>query len=394
MKPTFTTAHDGSLRLQRGEFTGSATLRRAPRTKSPLRRGFNDMRLTTALYGSGMKQGREQRDGFVHALRRAERSEATIRAYTTAVAQFIHCVIHETGRDRVTDFTPAMVRGWLDHLGNKNLARRTRRLYLTGLGEFARWGRRERLWITDPMAGAPTITPPKSVPRPFSVDERAAMMALVLPPVERALRALLNFAGLRDMEVCAIELRHFMRPSPDGGRPATLHIYGKGRKERVLPLHPECWVAVEAYATTKPDMSAGAYLFTTGPYGRPWTPQMIRDRVHRWGDCRRASLHAWLDQDPATRSRCPHCARVEKCTPHRFRHRFATDLLEADVDPRTVQDLMGHESLATTAGYLAVVDKRRSAAVLRLPSHGGPVNSGDYHDAGAPPAPQIDKSAE
>jgi integrase len=191
--------------------------------------------------------------------------------------------------------------------------------------------------------------------------------------VERALRALLNFAGLRDLEVCAIQLRHFTRPAVtgDGDRPATLHVYGKGRKERVMPLHPECWAAVEAYATTKPDMSPEAYLFVKGPAGRPWTPPMIRERVHRWGDCGRRSVHDWLDQDPATRGRCPACARVESCTPHRFRHRFATDLLEADVDLRTAQDLLGHESLATTAGYLQVVDRRKSAAVLRLPGHGG-----------------------
>jgi site-specific recombinase XerD len=331
------------------------------------------MGLLTALHGTGLKHGREQRDGFVHALQRAGRAEATVRVYTAAVGHFVTHVIHETGRDRVADFTPALVRSWADHLDAKRLALRTRRLYLTALREFARFGVRERFWLSDPTVDAPTIPRPKSVPRPFSPEARAAMMALALPPVERALRALLNFVGLRDLEVCAIQLRHFTRPAVtvDGERPATLHVYGKGRKERVMPLHPECWAAVEAYATTKPDMSPEAYLFVKGPAGRPWTPPMIRERVHRWGDCGRRSVHDWLDQDPATRGRCPACARVESCTPHRFRHRFATDLLEADVDLRTAQDLLGHESLATTAGYLQVVDRRKSAAVLRLPGHGG-----------------------
>lgn len=367
-----------------------------PVNREPLRRGAHDMGLTTALHGSGMKQGREQRDGFTHELRHAERSERTVHVYATAVTQFIRHVIHETGRDRLADFTPALVRSWLDHLAGKRLALRSRRLYLTALREFARWGVRERLWLADPTASAPRIPRAKSVPRPFAADERAAMMALTLPPAEQALRALLNFVGLRDHEVCAIQLRHFTRPTMtgEGERPATLHVYGKGRKERVLPLHPECWTAVEAYATTKRDMSPAAYLFTTGTTGRPWTPAMIRERVHRWGDCRRASLHGWLDLDPTTRGRCPACARVERCTPHRFRHRFATDLLEADVDLRTVQDLMGHESLATTAGYLDVVDKRKSVAVLRLPSHAAVANRDGYpHDA-SPAQPPTAKAAE
>src|SRR5262249_46719264 len=71
----------------------------------------------------------------------------------------------------------------------------------------------------------------------------------------------------------------------------------------------------------------------------------------------------------ALESRCEKwgkLANVEHCHPHRFRHDYGTRLLERGADIRLIQKLMGHESLATTAGYLGVVDKQLQDVVKLL----------------------------
>ena len=112
---------------------------------------------------------------------------------------------------------------------------------------------------------------------------------------------------------------------------------GKGEKEAVLPVHAEILALV-------PDYSESGYWFPS-PYG----------------------AHIQADSLSAAVSRFFHDLGI-KGSIHRVRHNFGTDLVEAGVDLRTVQELMRHSSLATTEGYTLVTGDRLSAALDRLPA--------------------------
>ena len=323
-----------------------------PARPEPLRRGANDMRLDTVLRGTISKPG-----GFLQAKRRFQRSERTIDTYEESIRLFIDYVKAVHGRDDAAHFTTKMVEGWLDLMKERGLSPATRSIRVTALREFAKYGVRERCWRDNPMLTIEPVTRPKTLPNPFSEQERAALLALPLAlKQDVALRALLNFTGEREAEVCALRLEDFVRPSLDGERLAEVKVRGKGSRERRIPLHPDCWSAVEDYVREKygdTAMPAKAFLFESD-YGRPWKPDAVWRRVKAWG--KRAG--------------------VAHCHPHRFRHTFGTALLESGADLRTAQELLGHASLATTAIYTHVSNPRKHDAVRRL----GGVPSASSHD--------------
>jgi site-specific recombinase XerD len=114
----------------------------------------------------------------------------------------------------------------------------------------------------------------------------------------------------------------------------------------LIDIHPSLWAALLPYLQTLPKGTPrDRYLFAHRD-GRPWSQHMVERRVKAWV--------ATVGGDTAK--------------PHRFRHTFASDLLEAGADLRQVQALLGHESLATTAIYTRVSDPRRAEAVNRLPA--------------------------
>ena len=307
-----------------------------PVNREPLRRGWHEMRIKTVL------------TDFLQAKRRIGRSPRTLDAYGESVRLFVDHVIHEKGRDDAAHFTAAMVNGWLDHMEGRGLSKATRALRLTALRELARFGLRQRYWHADPMLEVESVVRGRTLPKPFSPQERQALMGLVLAKAEdAALRAILSFTGARDAEVCAIRLGDFVRPTLDGTDLAKLRLHGKGDKERVLPLHPACWAAVETFVTEKYGATvipSAAPLFEVPGTGRPWKAAAIQRRVRAWGVA----------------------AGVAGCHPHRFRHRFATQLLEDGADLRTVQELMGHASVATTQVYTEVTSQRKDEAIRRL----------------------------
>jgi hypothetical protein len=124
---------------------------------------------------------------------------------------------------------------------------------------------------------------------------------------------------------------------------AQVHVFGKGERERNVPLHPECWAAVEDLGQRRADSAPAAFLFAKLDESA-WSRKMIWRRVAQWG--RRAG--------------------VDDCTPHRFRHRFATDAYERTRNLKAVQELLGHTSLSTTQIYLGLVDQDRTDAILSL----------------------------
>jgi integrase/recombinase XerC len=156
--------------------------------------------------------------------------------------------------------------------------------------------------------------------------------------------ALLLFAGLRRSELTAITLDDIDLPARSGAN-AQLLVRGKGAKQRVVPLTPMVIEAIRDYLPCRPRTDSD-YLFVSRVGGRPLHGRVAGRMLDR------VLERANLDH--------------EGITPHRLRHTFATHLIRSGADIRTVQELLGHADLQTTARYLHSDTRAKQEAVGRL----------------------------
>jgi integrase/recombinase XerD len=175
----------------------------------------------------------------------------------------------------------------------------------------------------------------RALPPTLSVSEMEKLLAS--PQVDEPLawrdRALLELAygaGLRVSELCGLGLTDLLLTEN------LVRIFGKGGKERLVPIGRSVIGAVSVYLHTKrPALdrgkSKGRVLLNAR--GEPLS------RVGAWGVVKRASQRAGI---------------TKRVTPHTLRHSFATHLLEGGADLRAVQEMLGHADLSTTQIYTHV----------------------------------------
>ena len=187
----------------------------------------------------------------------------------------------------------------------------------------------------DPSDRLETPRRGRALPETLSVKEVEALLASVkveepLAWRDRALLELGYGAGLRVSELCGLALRDLLLSEN------LVRIFGKGGKERLVPLGRAVIGAVSVYLHTKrPQLdrgkSKGRVLLNAR--GEPLS------RVGAWGIVKRATRRAGI---------------TKRVTPHTLRHSFATHLLEGGADLRAVQEMLGHADLSTTQIYTHV----------------------------------------
>ena len=210
---------------------------------------------------------------------------------------------------------------------------------LTVFKRFFRWAVRERLRDADPTLKLDSARQPLRVPKTLSEAQVEALLAA--PDVEtplglrdRAMLELLYASGLRVSELVGLKTVHI------GFAEGTLHVTGKGSKERLVPFGEEAlrWLERslrEARATILAGQASDA-LFVTAR-GGPMTRQMFWKRI---------KAHALA------------AGVAVPLSPHTLRHAFATHLLNHGADLRTVQMLLGHADISTTTIYTHVARER------------------------------------
>jgi integrase/recombinase XerC len=205
---------------------------------------------------------------------------------------------------------------------------------------FFRWLARRHDVANPQLKLLATPRAKRPLPRALSVDDARAVAAdagsvctgPALAARDTALFTLLYGAGLRIAEALALDVAE----APLPGLSAPLRVLGKGRKERLVPVLPAVRAATAAWMRLHPSPQPDSPLFVGARGGRLDAAVAQRDlRTYR----RLAGL-------------------PEHATPHALRHSFATHLLAADADLRSIQELLGHASLSTTQRYTAVDEVR------------------------------------
>jgi integrase/recombinase XerC len=272
---------------------------------------------------------------------RAERnlSPHTRRAYLADVREFALFV-----GDRATParIAPERVFAFLaERHGRLHPATLGRKL--ASLRAFYRWLARDGVATHDPTAGIPTPRVPRRLPKPLGVDECATLAEAPEPRDpdrarrDRALVELLYGAGLRVGELVALDVRDLDL------RRGEVRVWGKGGKERVVPLPAQARAALSAWldGRERPGILAEPLFISFARRGRG-KPRRLGER-----DVRRVL---------AARAKAARLS--EPVHPHRLRHSYATHLLDMGADLRAIQELLGHASLSTTQKYTAVSAER------------------------------------
>lgn len=189
---------------------------------------------------------------------------------------------------------------------------------------------------------------PKSLPKALSIPEvnlsidQAPLHAKDdwLAARDQAILLLLYGSGLRISEALSLTRGHF---APDIERTQNLHILGKGRKERLVPLLPLVAQSIAEYIRLCPFHAEKTQPLFVGARGKALNPRIIQGLMQQ--------LRRQLNLP-------------ESATPHALRHSFATHLLSEGADLRTIQELLGHSSLSTTQRY-ADIDPVKMMEVYR-----------------------------
>jgi integrase/recombinase XerC len=271
-------------------------------------------------------------------------SEHSVRAYIGDVADLIDHLTR-LGHDELSALDIRGLRSWLAKQQSLGKARSTMARRATAARVFTAWAQRTGRIATDPGALLASPKAHKTLPGVLGqADTRAVLDAAAVAaddgsPLglrDLAIMELLYATGIRVGELCALDLDELDRSR------RVVRVFGKGRKERSVPYGVPAAEALESWLAVRPQLvrdGSGPALFLGARGGR------IDQRTVR------RVVHARID-----------AVEAPDLSPHGLRHTAATHLLEGGADLRSVQELLGHASLATTQVYTHVSSERLRAA--------------------------------
>lgn len=282
-----------------------------------------------------------------HLVHARSLSEHTVRAYQSDLTQML-THLQRLGRSGAEAVTVRDLRSWLANQQTRGASRATlqrraaaARMFWTWAHEAGRVGQNPAYSLASPRAG-------RTLPATLRRGEAERMLSAAIARAREeggpialrdvAILEVLYGGGLRVSELCGLDLSDL-----DTAR-QTVRVLGKGAKERTIPLGRPAlravghWLAEGRAGVAGPRSGPAVFL---GERGKRIDPRVVRRVVHR-------ALGA--------------TEGAPDLGPHGLRHAMATHLLEGGADLRSVQEMLGHASLATTQIYTHVTDERLRAA--------------------------------
>lgn len=265
-------------------------------------------------------------------------AENTLSAYRRDVGNFLSFITEHSGQPQglgaLAQISISDMRAWMASERSTGLGARSLARKLSAVKNFYGWlSEREGFEPTVVLSiRAPKFT--AKLPRPLATNAARDMLANVEFQSEK------SWVGARDTAVITILYGCGLRISEalsltgaDAPLPEVLHITGKGGKQRIVPVIAVARAAVESYLRLCPHPITRDGPLFRAIRGGALMPRAVQKAVEK------------------TRQQLGLPASV---TPHALRHSFATHLLSAGGDLRTIQELLGHASLSTTQAYTAV----------------------------------------
>lgn len=274
-------------------------------------------------------------------------ADLTISAYERDLRQFLGFLKRHWGHaptlNGLAKVDAKIFRAFLAGRRRQGVTSRSLARTISALRMFFRW-----LETSDTLKNRAILTLslprlPHAVPKPLTVDKAAAVVAANradahdwIEARDTAVLLLLYGSGLRISEALGLQVKDAPTPSCD-----TLHMTGKGGKQRLVPVLPVTIAAIARYQQLCPYPQDRENALFLGAKGGPLSPRIIQLAMERLRE---------------------ELTLPQTATPHALRHSFATHLLSAGADLRQIQELLGHASLSTTQVYTEV-DRDRLLAV-------------------------------
>ncbi len=269
----------------------------------------------------------------------------TTEAYGRDVEKYLEFITNVRKLHHPEDIDTDDIRAFLASLKRKHLAPSSQSRKLTAIKSFHKFLFMEKYANKNISKGIVNPKQEKKLPIVLSIQEVDILLNSIdtsdnLGIRNKAMVELLYSSGLRVSELCQLKIDNLhlqMR---------FIQVYGKGKKERIVPVGEEALLAIENYLNNsrpklvrKPNNN---FLFLNKK-GQPLS------RVGFWEILKNIALKAGL---------------TKKISPHMLRHSFASHLLERGLDLRLIQELLGHEDISTTEIYTHISNQKLKEVYL------------------------------
>jgi len=282
-------------------------------------------------------------DDFLRHLREGNASLHTIKAYAGDLDVFAAYI----GSRDWKAIDHIAIRGFLSHLYDKGLSKTSVARALAAVRSLYRWLAQEGVVEQNPAKLVSTPRLPKKLPRVPTIEEMNSMLDGKMPEVasfperDRLMFELLYGCGIRNSELVGIDMNDISLSNE------AILIRGKGKKERYVPFGGSALAALGVYLPWRQQLLATPKSKQNEPLksataAKGMGPLLINQRGGRLTTrsvgriIKRITVAKGLSSD---------------VHPHTLRHAFGTHMLEEGADLRAIQELLGHERLATTQRY-------------------------------------------
>jgi site-specific recombinase XerD len=261
---------------------------------------------------------------YRRALKRKNYSAHTVKSYLNILDQFMRWLTVP-----LSEVTRKEIGAYVDHLLRKRRTPKTITCHLQTIRLFFDYLINEegRLMV-NPVTRV-SLRLPKPLPRHLKDDQVKELFDGITDLRDRAMFMLMLRCGLRVQEVAELTV-----DALEFGRRQIFVFHGKGAKDRVVYMSEDARLALLAYLAKRSSKAKTLFLVQKGPMkGKPLSVRGIQKRIEYYAQ--KSSLDV-------------------SC--HRLRHTMATQLLNADADLATIQDLLGHSQITTTQRYCRVAN--------------------------------------